>query len=122
VGKAVAGAGRTRCAARAGEEGSRKEEVKEKKKKKGKRKWRKRKRKRDREREREREIAPAAMTRRARTPVGRDARIEKKQGVGTAIGFGCRDRFFRRLGDQAGNDFGWIELNDEKRFENIFSA
>ena len=75
----------------------------------------------------EREIAPAgfvaaAVTRRARAPVGCDTRIEETQGDGTAIGFGCRDRFFGRLGDWVGDDFGWIELNDEKRFENIFSA
>ena len=50
----------------------------------------------------------------ARALVGRDARDEEEQGDGTAIG--CRDWFFRRLGDRAENDFEWTELNDEKRF------
>jgi len=97
---------------------------KEKRKIKGKKK---RERNREKEREREKEIAPAEFaaataTGRARAPVGRDARNEKEQRSGTAIEFGYRDRFFRRLGDRAGDDFGWIELNVEKRFENIFSA
>ena len=77
--------------------------------------------------EREREIVPAGFaaataTGRARAPVGRDAWNEEEQRDGTANEFGCRDMFFGRLGDRAGDDFGWIELNDEKRFENIFSA
>ena len=67
-------------------------------------------------------LAAATATGRARAPVGRDARNKEEQGDGTAIGFGCRDRFFGRLGDRVGDDFGWIELNDEKRFENIFSV
>ena len=83
--------------------------------------------KKEKGREREKEIAPAGLaaataTGRARAPVGRDVRNEEEQGDGMAIGFGCQDRFFGRLGDRAGDGFGWIELNDEKRFENIFNA
>ena len=111
------------CCARGGEEGGGGRKEKEK----GKERGRGKEKEIGREKERGREIAPApiaAMTAngRARSPVGRDARNEEEQGDGTAIGFGCRDRFFGRLGDRAGDDFGWIELNDEKRFENIFSA
>ena len=55
-------------------------------------------------------IAAATAARRARAPVGRDARDEGKQGDGTVIGY--RDRVFGRLGDLAGIDFEWTELND----------
>ena len=67
-------------------------------------------------------IAAMTATAHARALVRRDARNEEEHGDGTTIGFGCRDRFFGRLGDRARDDFGWIELNDEKRFENIFNA
>jgi hypothetical protein len=43
------------------------------------------------------EIAAATAAGRARAPVGRDAWDEEEQGDGTVIG--CRDWFFRRLGD-----------------------
>ena len=41
-------------------------------------------------------IAAATAARRARAPVGRDARDEGKQGDGTVIGY--RDRVFGRSG------------------------
>ena len=52
-------------------------------------------------------------------PVGRDARNEKEQRDGTAIGFGCRDsgNFWEGI-----RGLGMIELNDEKLLKIIFSA
>ena len=82
----------------------RKEEGKEKNEK-GKKKMEKKKKNKG-----EREIAPAgfvaaAVTRRACAPVGCDTRIEETQGDGTAIGFGCRDRFFGSIGRSGGGRF-----------------
>jgi len=58
-------------------------------------------------------------TGRVRAPVGRDARNEKEQRDGTAIGFGCRDseNFWEGI-----RGLGMIELNDEKVLKIIFSA
>ena len=68
------------------------------------------KKKKGKEGEREMaEITAVITTGRARAPVGRDARDEGEQGDGTAMDSDVETRF---LGDRAGNDFEWTELND----------
>jgi hypothetical protein len=90
-----------------------KEKEKGKKKRKRDREKRERKKKRSRRRPRSDEHSHwSGMTCGTRENRETGRRLYSDVGIG----------FLGVLGDRAGDDFGWIELNDEKRFENIFSA